>query len=64
MSKLGTSWRGVSLNTLVERIDTAASFAMVHEIGQGVQDTVTRLTGRPGRTFAQWARENADLLRA
>lgn len=34
------------------------------EIGQAVQDTVTRLTGRPGRTFAQWARENADLFRA
>lgn len=34
------------------------------EIGQVVQDTVTRLTGRPGRTFAQWAHENADLFRA
>jgi uncharacterized protein YbjT (DUF2867 family) len=33
-------------------------------IGQSVQDTVTRLTGRPGRTFAQWARENAELFRA
>ncbi|PRB14886.1 NAD(P)H-binding protein [Microbacterium sp. MYb62] len=33
-------------------------------IGQAVQDTVTRLTGRPGRTFAQWARENVELFRA
>lgn len=34
------------------------------EIGQVVQDTVARITGRPGRTFAQWARENAGLFRA
>ncbi len=34
------------------------------EIGQVVQDTVTRLTGRPGRTFAQWAHENVELFRA
>ncbi|WP_243230215.1 SDR family oxidoreductase [Microbacterium sp. CIAB417] len=33
------------------------------EIGQVVQDTVTRLTGQPGRTFAQWARENAAAFR-
>lgn len=33
-------------------------------IGQVVQDTVMRLTGRPGRTFAQWARENVELFRA
>lgn len=32
-------------------------------IGQHVQDTVTRLTGRPGRTFAQWAQEHADAFR-
>ncbi|MFB7250995.1 SDR family oxidoreductase [Microbacterium sp. NPDC056234] len=33
------------------------------QVGQIVQDTVTRLTGQPGRTFAQWARENADAFR-
>lgn len=33
-------------------------------IGQQVQDTVTRLTGQPGRTFAQWARENVESFRA
>lgn len=32
-SKLGTSWRGVSLDTLFEEIDTAASFAMAHSYG-------------------------------
>lgn len=34
------------------------------EIGQVVQDTVTRLTGRPGRTFAQWACENVEQFRS
>jgi hypothetical protein len=24
--------------------------------------TVTRLTGKPGRTFMQWARDNADAF--
>lgn len=33
------------------------------EVGQIVQDTVTRLTGQPGRTFAQWARENVEAFR-
>lgn len=33
------------------------------EVGQVVQDTVTRLTGQPGRTFAQWAQENVDAFR-
>ncbi|WP_460797113.1 NAD(P)H-binding protein [Microbacterium sp. GXF0217] len=33
------------------------------EVGQTVQDTVTRLTGQPGRTFAQWARENVEAFR-
>ena len=33
------------------------------QVGQIVQDTVTRLTGRPGRTFAQWARENVEAFR-
>jgi hypothetical protein len=29
------------------------------EIGRVVQPTVERVTGRPGRTFAQWVREHA-----
>lgn len=28
-----------------------------------VRDTVARVTGRPGRTFRQWAEENADAFR-
>ncbi|AXB45210.1 NAD(P)H-binding protein [Amycolatopsis albispora] len=31
--------------------------------GYTVVDTVERVTGRPARTFAQWARENADAFR-
>ncbi len=32
-SKLGTTWRGVSLDTLLEEIDTAADYTMVHSFG-------------------------------
>jgi DMSO/TMAO reductase YedYZ molybdopterin-dependent catalytic subunit len=32
-SKLGTSWRGVSLDTLLEDVDTAADFALAHSYG-------------------------------
>jgi uncharacterized protein YbjT (DUF2867 family) len=33
------------------------------EVGRTVVPTVERLTGRPARTFAQWAEENADAFR-
>lgn len=32
-SKLGTTWRGVSLDTLFAGVDTAASYAMAHSYG-------------------------------
>ena len=32
-SKLGTRWRGVALDTLLEGVDTAADFAMAHSYG-------------------------------
>ncbi|OKK02655.1 hydroxylase [Streptomyces sp. CB03234] len=32
--------------------------------GRTVLDTVEKVTGRPARTFAQWAREHADTFRA
>ena len=32
-SKLGTSWRGVSLDSLLEQVDTAADFALAHSYG-------------------------------
>jgi DMSO/TMAO reductase YedYZ molybdopterin-dependent catalytic subunit len=32
-SKLGTSWRGVSLDTLFEDVETAADYTMVHSFG-------------------------------
>lgn len=34
------------------------------EIGYTVVPTVEQVTGRPARTFAQWANEHADLFRA
>jgi uncharacterized protein YbjT (DUF2867 family) len=42
-------------------------FRWVHgntpELGYTVQPTVEEVTGRPARTFAQWAEEHADLFR-
>jgi len=32
-SKLGTTWRGVSMDTLLEDIDTTADYTMVHSFG-------------------------------
>jgi len=32
-SKLGTTWRGVSLDVLLEDIDTAADYALIHSYG-------------------------------
>jgi DMSO/TMAO reductase YedYZ molybdopterin-dependent catalytic subunit len=32
-SKLGTSWRGVSLDTVFDHVETEASFAMAHSYG-------------------------------
>jgi hypothetical protein len=33
-------------------------------VGRTVTDTVEKVTGRPARTFAQWAEEHADAFRA
>ncbi|WP_433366472.1 sulfite oxidase-like oxidoreductase [Actinoplanes sp. CA-142083] len=32
-SKLGTAWRGVSIDTLLEDVETAADYTMVHSFG-------------------------------
>src|SRR6201999_1474380 len=37
-SKLGTAWRGVSLDTLLADVDTAADYVMVHCHGGGTRD--------------------------
>jgi hypothetical protein len=34
------------------------------EVGYTVVPTVEQVTGRPARTFAQWAAENVDKFRA
>ncbi len=34
------------------------------EVGRTVAGTVEKVTGRPARTFAQWAAEHADVFRA
>src|SRR3954454_24048975 len=32
-SKLGTTWRGVSLDTLMDKVESAADYTMVHSFG-------------------------------
>jgi uncharacterized protein YbjT (DUF2867 family) len=39
------------------------AYGSTPEVGQMVKPTVEQVTGRPGRTFAQWAAENADQFR-
>ncbi|MEV8441934.1 NAD(P)H-binding protein [Actinosynnema sp. NPDC051121] len=39
-------------------------YGNVPESGSTVSDTVERVTGRPARTFAEWAAEHADAFRA
>jgi uncharacterized protein YbjT (DUF2867 family) len=39
-------------------------YGNVPEAGSTVNDTVERVTGRPARTFAEWAVEHADAFRA
>jgi len=55
-------WRAASLNK-----DTIDFFVMVHgntpPEGYTVIPTVEQVTGRPPRTFAQWAAEHADAFR-
>ncbi|MFD7666226.1 NAD(P)H-binding protein [Streptomyces sp. NPDC059788] len=40
------------------------AFGNTPEVGRTVVDTVEKVTGRPARTFAQWAAEHADAFTA
>jgi nucleoside-diphosphate-sugar epimerase len=42
---------------------SSASYANASESGSTPTDTVERVTGRPARTFAQWAADHADSFR-
>lgn len=59
-SKLGTSWRGVSLDTLLADVETAADFAMVHSYG-GYTTNLPLEDLLDGRAWVVHQYDGADL---
>lgn len=56
-------WRAAGLDEYVIGFLLEA-YGNTPEVGRTVADTVRRVTGRPARTFAQWAADHADEFRA
>jgi DMSO/TMAO reductase YedYZ molybdopterin-dependent catalytic subunit len=59
-SKLGTAWRGVSLDVLLAEVETAAHFAMVHSYG-GYTTNLPLKDLRDGRAWIAYEYEGAPL---
>jgi DMSO/TMAO reductase YedYZ molybdopterin-dependent catalytic subunit len=59
-SKLGTTWQGVSLDTLLAEVDTAADFALVHSYG-GYTTNLPVEDLLDGRAWIAYRYEGADL---
>ena len=59
-SKLGTSWRGVSIDTLLAAVDTTASYAMAHSYG-GYTTNVPLAEMRGGRAWVAFEFDGAPL---
>jgi DMSO/TMAO reductase YedYZ molybdopterin-dependent catalytic subunit len=59
-SKLGTSWRGVSIDTLLSGLETTASHAMAHSYG-GYTTNVPLAELRGGRAWVAFEFEGAAL---
>ncbi|WP_433120781.1 sulfite oxidase-like oxidoreductase [Micromonospora sp. CA-246542] len=59
-SKLGTSWTGVSLDTLLEGVDTGAHFALAHSYG-GYTTNVPLDDLRGGRAWVAHTFDGAPL---
>jgi DMSO/TMAO reductase YedYZ molybdopterin-dependent catalytic subunit len=60
-SKLNTSWEGVSLDTLLDGIDTNAGFAMAHSYG-GYTTNVPLADLRDGKAWIAFRYEGEDLV--
>jgi DMSO/TMAO reductase YedYZ molybdopterin-dependent catalytic subunit len=59
-SKLATSWRGVSVDTLFDGIETSAEFALAHSYGGYTTNLPLRdLTG--GKAWVAFSYDGADL---
>ena len=59
-SKLGTTWRGVSLDTLFEHVDTSADFAMAHSYG-GYTTNVPMADLLEGKSWVAFEFDGAPL---
>ncbi len=59
-SKLGTTWRGVSLDTLFEHVDTSADFAMAHSYG-GYTTNVPMADLLDGKSWVAFEFDGAPL---
>ena len=59
-SKLGTSWRGVSIDALLAGVDSSASYAMAHSYG-GYTTNVPLAEMRGGRAWVAFEFDGAPL---
>jgi DMSO/TMAO reductase YedYZ molybdopterin-dependent catalytic subunit len=59
-SKLGTGWEGVSLDTLLAEVDTAADYALVHAYG-GYTTNLPLADLREGQAWIAFRYDGADL---
>jgi DMSO/TMAO reductase YedYZ molybdopterin-dependent catalytic subunit len=59
-SKLGTHWEGVSIDTLLQDVDTAAGFAMAHSYGD-YSTNVPLADLRGGKAWIAFRFDGADL---
>jgi DMSO/TMAO reductase YedYZ molybdopterin-dependent catalytic subunit len=59
-SKLGTTWRGVALDTLFDDVDTAADYALVHSYG-GYTTNLPLQDLLDGQAWLAYQYDGADL---
>lgn len=59
-SKLGTAWHGVSLDTLLGGVDTAADYALVHSYG-GYTTNLPLEDLRDGKAWIAYRYDGVDL---
>jgi DMSO/TMAO reductase YedYZ molybdopterin-dependent catalytic subunit len=59
-SKLGTHWQGVSIDTLLEGVQTSADFIMAHSYG-GYSTNVPLRDVRGGKAWIAYSYDGADL---
>src|ERR1017187_4649362 len=58
-SKLGTTWRGVSLDTLLDGVDTAAEFALARSYG-GYTTNLPLADLRDGQAWIAFSYDSDD----